>query len=79
MQVSIPCIAFANSRTEITYKGGTNAEMAPSIDYYMEVVLCLSFTFCCFCESLSVFNERVIQRLLRVNFLYLPIVEKSNI
>ncbi|XP_065680036.1 RNA 3'-terminal phosphate cyclase [Hydra vulgaris] len=37
MQVSIPCAAFIGSRTEIKFKGGTNAEMAPPIDYYIEV------------------------------------------
>ena len=33
MQVSMPCVLFAASPSELRLKGGTNAEMAPQIDY----------------------------------------------
>ncbi|NP_001086034.2 RNA 3'-terminal phosphate cyclase [Xenopus laevis] len=33
LQVSLPCVLFAESPTELILKGGTNAEMAPQIDY----------------------------------------------
>ena len=33
MQVSMPCMLFAAGPTHVTLKGGTNAEMAPQIDY----------------------------------------------
>ncbi|XP_007901105.1 RNA 3'-terminal phosphate cyclase [Callorhinchus milii] len=37
MQVSIPCVLFAASPSELLLKGGTNAEMAPQIDYTLQV------------------------------------------
>lgn len=37
MQVSMPCVLFAASPSELRLKGGTNAEMAPQIDYTMMV------------------------------------------
>ena len=33
MQVSMPCVLFAACQSELRLKGGTNAEMAPQIDY----------------------------------------------
>ena len=33
MQVSMPCVLFAACPSELRLKGGTNAEMAPQIDY----------------------------------------------
>ncbi|KAM4720706.1 RNA 3'-terminal phosphate cyclase isoform 1-T2 [Rhinophrynus dorsalis] len=33
LQVSLPCALFAESPSELILKGGTNAEMAPQIDY----------------------------------------------
>lgn len=33
MQVSMPCVLFASSPSELRLKGGTNAEMAPQIDH----------------------------------------------
>lgn len=33
MQVSFPCLLYASGDTHVTLKGGTNAEMAPQIDY----------------------------------------------
>lgn len=33
MQVSMPCALFAACPSELRLKGGTNAEMAPQIDY----------------------------------------------
>ncbi|XP_053324898.1 RNA 3'-terminal phosphate cyclase [Spea bombifrons] len=33
LQVSLPCALYAESPSELVLKGGTNAEMAPQIDY----------------------------------------------
>ncbi|XP_070252370.1 RNA 3'-terminal phosphate cyclase [Myotis yumanensis] len=33
LQVSLPCVLFAASPSELRLRGGTNAEMAPQIDY----------------------------------------------
>uniref|UniRef100_H0VEA9 RNA 3'-terminal phosphate cyclase n=1 Tax=Cavia porcellus TaxID=10141 RepID=H0VEA9_CAVPO len=37
MQVSMPCVLFAAAPSELRLKGGTNAEMAPQIDYTVMV------------------------------------------
>lgn len=37
LQVALPCTLFATSRTTLRLCGGTNAEMAPQIDYTTEV------------------------------------------
>lgn len=37
LQVALPCALFADSEVTMTLKGGTNAEMAPQIDYTTEV------------------------------------------
>lgn len=37
LQVSLPCALFAGGPSELCLKGGTNAEMAPQIDYTMKV------------------------------------------
>ncbi|MBN3317368.1 RTCA cyclase, partial [Atractosteus spatula] len=37
LQVSLPCVLFADAPSELCLKGGTNAEMAPQIDYTMKV------------------------------------------
>ncbi|TRY94409.1 hypothetical protein DNTS_027947 [Danionella cerebrum] len=37
MQISLPCTLFAQGPSELCLKGGTNAEMAPQIDYTMKV------------------------------------------
>ena len=37
MQISIPCLLFANATSNLVVKGGTNAEMAPPIDYFEKV------------------------------------------
>lgn len=51
MQVSMPCILFAASPSELRLKGGTNAEMAPQIDYtvmvFKPIVEKFGFTFNC--------------------------------
>jgi RNA 3'-terminal phosphate cyclase (ATP) len=41
IQVAMPCAWYAKSPVEMTVKGGTNAEMAPQIDY-MTMVWVLS-------------------------------------
>lgn len=33
LQVSLPCVLFAASPSQLRLRGGTNAEMAPQIDY----------------------------------------------
>ncbi|XP_030062362.1 RNA 3'-terminal phosphate cyclase [Microcaecilia unicolor] len=51
MQVSMPCVLFAASPSELHLKGGTNAEMAPQIDYttmvFKSVVEKFSLRFDC--------------------------------
>lgn len=37
LQVALPCTLFADGPTELHLQGGTNAEMAPQIDYTTEV------------------------------------------
>lgn len=37
LQVALPLTFFADSDTTLTLQGGTNAEMAPQIDYTTEV------------------------------------------
>ncbi|KAJ3648913.1 hypothetical protein Zmor_020682 [Zophobas morio] len=37
LQAALPCTLFANSNTTLRLHGGTNAEMAPQIDYTTEV------------------------------------------
>ena len=37
MQISIPCLLFADATSNLVVKGGTNAEMAPPIDYFEKV------------------------------------------
>lgn len=37
LQVALPCTLYANSDIRLTLQGGTNAEMAPQIDYTTEV------------------------------------------
>lgn len=37
LQVALPCTFFANSDSTLILQGGTNAEMAPQIDYTTEV------------------------------------------
>lgn len=33
IQAALPCLFFSNGKSELHLKGGTNAEMAPQIDY----------------------------------------------
>uniref|UniRef100_H3CGK0 RNA 3'-terminal phosphate cyclase n=1 Tax=Tetraodon nigroviridis TaxID=99883 RepID=H3CGK0_TETNG len=37
LQVALPCTVFADAPSQLTLKGGTNAEMAPQIDYTVKV------------------------------------------
>ncbi|XP_071755621.1 RNA 3'-terminal phosphate cyclase [Centroberyx gerrardi] len=37
LQVALPCALFADSASQLCLKGGTNAEMAPHIDYTVKV------------------------------------------
>lgn len=38
LQISLPCALFAEGPSELCLKGGTNAEMAPQIDYTLKVL-----------------------------------------
>ena len=42
MQLALPCLLFAPAKSKLILKGGTNAEMAPPIEY-MTDVSCSSF------------------------------------
>lgn len=37
LQISLPCFCFADKPSTLVLKGGTDAEMAPPIDYYMKI------------------------------------------
>lgn len=37
MQVALPCLLYGPSTSHLTLKGGTNADMAPPIDYMIDV------------------------------------------
>ena len=37
LQVALPCALFADASSQLCLKGGTNAEMAPQIDYTIKV------------------------------------------
>jgi hypothetical protein len=50
IQVALPCILFSNGMTILKLKGGTNAEMAPQIDYITEVRH-LGFFIICLCSK----------------------------
>lgn len=38
-QVSLPCLLFADKPSDVVLKGGTNADMAPQVDFYQNVFL----------------------------------------
>ena len=49
MQLALPCLLYAPETCKLILKGGTNAEMAPPIDYMTDVsaeatVFFLTFT-----------------------------------
>ncbi|XP_076439997.1 RNA 3'-terminal phosphate cyclase-like [Babylonia areolata] len=37
MQAALPCLLFSNAPTQVTLRGGTNADMAPQVDYTLMV------------------------------------------
>jgi len=37
MQLAIPCLVFADKPSTLVLRGGTNADMAPPIDFYIDV------------------------------------------
>lgn len=37
LQVALPCALYADAASQLCLKGGTNAEMAPQIDYTVKV------------------------------------------
>ena len=40
LQVALPCLLFAPEPSRLVLRGGTNADMAPPIDYTMRVQCC---------------------------------------
>lgn len=38
LQVALPCALYADAASQLCLKGGTNAEMAPQIDYTVKVL-----------------------------------------
>ena len=38
LQIALPCLMFTPQASHITLRGGTNAEMAPQIDYTVQVL-----------------------------------------
>eukprot|EP00112_Aurelia_sp_Birch-Aquarium-sp1_P011250 Seg2366.4 transcript_id=Seg2366.4/GoldUCD/mRNA.D3Y31 product="RNA 3'-terminal phosphate cyclase" protein_id=Seg2366.4/GoldUCD/D3Y31 len=45
IQVALPCLMFAPERSLLSLKGGTNAEMAPPIDFFEEVFIPIANRF----------------------------------
>lgn len=45
-QASLPCLLFTKSPTTLDLRGGTNADMAPSVDFYRQVFLPNLSKFC---------------------------------
>lgn len=41
LQVALPCALYADASSQLCLKGGTNAEMAPQIDYTVKVRYCV--------------------------------------
>lgn len=38
MQLALPCLLYAPATSKLILKGGTNAEMAPPIDYMIDIL-----------------------------------------
>ena len=43
MQLALPCLLYAPEVSKLILKGGTNAEMAPPIEYMTDVSHCFNF------------------------------------
>lgn len=43
LQAALPCLLYANGEAELVLRGGTNADMAPPIDYFEWVCNLLLF------------------------------------
>ncbi len=41
MQVALPVMIFGNGPARVTFRGGTFVEMAPPIEHYQMVSICL--------------------------------------
>uniref|UniRef100_A0A1E1XGJ8 RNA 3'-terminal phosphate cyclase n=1 Tax=Amblyomma aureolatum TaxID=187763 RepID=A0A1E1XGJ8_9ACAR len=50
LQAALPCLLFANTPSVLRLKGGTNAEMAPQIDYTLSVFLPIARKFGASCD-----------------------------
>uniref|UniRef100_A0A8C8M2M7 RNA 3'-terminal phosphate cyclase n=2 Tax=Oncorhynchus TaxID=8016 RepID=A0A8C8M2M7_ONCTS len=51
LQVSLPCALYADGPSELCLKGGTNADMAPQIDYTIKVFKPIVEKFGCWCKK----------------------------
>jgi RNA 3'-terminal phosphate cyclase (ATP) len=38
LQIALPCLMYAPAESSMVFKGGTNCEMAPQIDYMTQVL-----------------------------------------
>lgn len=56
LQVALPCMLFSGGPTRVSLKGGTNAEMAPQIDYMLMIFQPIAQKFGC------KFDARIIRR-----------------
>ena len=45
MQAALPCLLFSNAPTEVLLRGGTNADMAPQVDYTLMVSQALKYMY----------------------------------
>lgn len=50
LQVALPCLLFADSPSVLRLRGGTNADMAPQIDYTLSVFLPVARKFGASCD-----------------------------
>lgn len=49
IQSVLPCALFGEKPSRFCLKGGTNAEMAPQVDYTIEVCIIYTVLYTCFC------------------------------
>uniref|UniRef100_A0A671NV95 RNA 3'-terminal phosphate cyclase n=1 Tax=Sinocyclocheilus anshuiensis TaxID=1608454 RepID=A0A671NV95_9TELE len=75
MQISLPCALFAQGPSELCLKGGTNAEMAPQIDYTLKVCVLKHFQNIFFLVNRGYYPKGGGEVVLKVN----PVKELSPI
>lgn len=57
LQAVLPCLHFAAGPTECHLIGGTNADLAPPIDYFEKVALSVIGIVCDYSSLLGVFAD----------------------